>query len=422
RSSASSPTVTTTNSRISWRWSASVSAPPAEHHSRRPASITSGRPASIRSGRRTTRPPDSPRRPDRLTTSPPTTLAGVLWRTGRRHGQSVHTGGGKRLCFVRPRAPAHGEHPVLHRSSPEPSPGRGGQDAGPKPIPHIVHRGYDDGEERFISLNYRKEQVMRLTCDRTALVDRLNILARGVSTRSALPVLSGVLLQAVEGRLDLYSTDMELSIKASLTASVTIESDGEVVVPARLFSDVVRNLSADEVVVDAAESAVKVAGGRAEFALNAWSAADFPQTSTFDMSDAFTVGRDPFALTLGKVGRAASRDETRPILTGVLVSIAGDTLKMVATDSYRLAVKETRLEAAPGAEVQAIVPAKALTEVARLAAALGEGHRGRRHREPGRLPPPRPERRRVARLASHRRAVPELQAAHPGDLRPPGAT
>ncbi len=214
---------------------------------------------------------------------------------------------------------------------------------------------------------------MRLTCDRTVLVDKLNILARGVSTRSALPVLSGVLLQAVEGRLDLYSTDMELSIKASLTANVAIESDGEVVVPARLFSDVVRNLSADEVVIDAAESAVKVAGGRAEFSLNAWSAADFPQTSSFDMGDAFTVGRDPFVATLGKVGRAASRDETRPILTGVLVSIAGDTLKMVATDSYRLAVKETKLEAAPGAEVQAIVPVKALTEVARLAAAMGEG-------------------------------------------------
>ncbi len=214
---------------------------------------------------------------------------------------------------------------------------------------------------------------MRLTCDRTVLVDKLNILARGVSTRSALPVLSGVLLQASEGRLDLYSTDMELSIKASLTTSATIESDGEVVVPARLFSDVVRNLSADEVVIDATESAVKVAGGRAEFSLNAWSASDFPQTSTFDMSDAFTVSREPFGATLGKVGRAASRDETRPILTGVLVSITGDILKMVATDSYRLAVKETKLEVALATDIEAIVPVKALTEVARLAAALGDG-------------------------------------------------
>jgi DNA polymerase-3 subunit beta len=212
---------------------------------------------------------------------------------------------------------------------------------------------------------------MRLTCDRTVLVDKLAILARGVSTRSALPVLSGVLLQAVDGRLDMYSTDMELSIKASLTT--TIAGEGDVVVPARLFTDIVRNLSSEEVTIDASETLVRVSGGRAEFSLNSWAASDFPQTSAFDMSDAFTLGRAPFVATLTKVARAASRDETRPILTGVLVSIAGDTLKMVATDSYRLAVKETKLEAAPGAEVQAIVPVKALAEIARLAASLGDG-------------------------------------------------
>jgi DNA polymerase-3 subunit beta len=91
------------------------------------------------------------------------------------------------------------------------------------------------------------------------------------------------------------------------------------------------------------------------------------------MSEAFAMGREPFVETLSKVGRAASRDETRPILTGVLMTILGDTLKMVATDSYRLAVKETKLEKALETEVQAIVPVRALGEVARLAAAMGAG-------------------------------------------------
>ena len=212
---------------------------------------------------------------------------------------------------------------------------------------------------------------MKFTCDRSALVDKLGVLARGVSTRSALPVLSGVLLQAVEGRLDLFSTDMELSIKANLTTPV--EREGEIVVPARLFSDVIRNLPDEEVVIEAGEAAIKVSAGRAAFSLNAWAAADFPQTSTFDMSGAFIVGRDPFVETLNKVGRAASRDETRPILTGVLMTIMGDTLKMVATDSYRLAVKETKLDHSLETEIQAIVPVKALAEVTRLAAALGRG-------------------------------------------------
>ena len=212
---------------------------------------------------------------------------------------------------------------------------------------------------------------MKFTCDRSALVDKLGVLARGVSTRSALPVLSGILLQAGEGRLDLFSTDMELSMKADFTTPV--EREGEIVVPARLFSDVVRNLPDEEVVIEAGEAAIKISAGRAAFSLNAWAAADFPQTSTFDMADAFTVGRDPFVETLNKVGRAASRDETRPILTGVLMTIMGDTLKMVATDSYRLAVKETKLDHSLETEVQAIVPVKALGEVTRLAAALGQG-------------------------------------------------
>ncbi len=212
---------------------------------------------------------------------------------------------------------------------------------------------------------------MKFTCDRSALVEKLGVLGRGVSTRSALPVLSGILLQAADGRLDLFSTDMELSIKADL--STPVEREGEVVVPARLFSDVVRNLPDEEVAVEAGEASVKIGAGRAAFSLNAWAAADFPQTSTFDMSGAFNLGREPFVETWNKVGRAASRDETRPILTGVQMTISGGTLKMVATDSYRLAVKETALDRPLETDVEAIVPVKALGEVTRLAAALGPG-------------------------------------------------
>ena len=115
---------------------------------------------------------------------------------------------------------------------------------------------------------------MKFTCDRSALVDKLGVLARGVSTRSALPVLSGILLQAGEGRLDLYSTDMELSIKANFATPV--ETEGEIVVPARLFSDVIRNLPDEDVVIEAGDAAVKVSAGRAAFSLNSWAAARLP--------------------------------------------------------------------------------------------------------------------------------------------------
>jgi DNA polymerase-3 subunit beta len=214
---------------------------------------------------------------------------------------------------------------------------------------------------------------MKFTCDREALVDRLVILARGVSSRGTLPVLSGVLLQAHEDRVEMYSTDLEISMKAGVAARV--ERPGDVVVPARLFSDVVRNLPVDEVVVElgVAEEIggrVVVTGGAGRFELNAWVASDFPQTSTFDLSESFAVPRGAFLETLTRVARAASRDDNRPILTGVLVSIEGTTLRMVATDSYRLAVKQTTLEAGPGSDVQAIVPVKALNEVGRLAGGI----------------------------------------------------
>jgi len=210
---------------------------------------------------------------------------------------------------------------------------------------------------------------MNFTCDRSALVAQLAVLSRGVSARSALPVLSGILLQVGDGRLDLYATDMEISIKATL--AIESEQAGDVVVPARLFADVVRNLPGEVVRVSTGGDGgmVHVEAGKAQFSLNAWVASDFPQTSAFDLSSGFSIAREPFVETLGKVARAASRDETRPILTGVLVALGAGSVKMVATDSYRLSVKESHLEGGPQDEVQAIVPVKALTEVSRLAAA-----------------------------------------------------
>ena len=123
---------------------------------------------------------------------------------------------------------------------------------------------------------------MRFTCRPHRPRRKLNVLARGVSTRSALPVLSGVLLQAREGRLDLFSTDMELSIKASLDDRLS-RAKARSSCPARLFTDVVKNMPSGTGPIEAGEGSVKITAGKAVFTLNAWVASDFPQTSTFDM-------------------------------------------------------------------------------------------------------------------------------------------
>ena len=112
---------------------------------------------------------------------------------------------------------------------------------------------------------------------------------------------------------------------------------------------------------------VELECGSASYRLHTYAAEDFPRLPEIDDATAFTVDRDVFVDTIARVSRSASRDESRPVLTGVLVRFEGEKLVMAATDSYRLSVKETSLPQGPGREVEAIVPARALAELARIA-------------------------------------------------------
>ena len=185
---------------------------------------------------------------------------------------------------------------------------------------------------------------MKLVLSRESFLDRLGIVARGASTRSAIQTLSGVLLTAEAGAAELQATDTELGIRATVEASV--ERDGSVVVPGRLLLDVARSLPADSVTIEyrASEQDVEVKSGSATFHLRTLPLEDFPKLPAASADATVSVPAAAFIETVDRVARAASRDETRPHLTGVLVTATGNTLRMVATDSYRLSVKETPLE------------------------------------------------------------------------------
>jgi DNA polymerase-3 subunit beta len=208
--------------------------------------------------------------------------------------------------------------------------------------------------------------ALRITCSKAELAASLGIVSRAVSTRGAVQVLGGILLQAEDGRLSLAATDMEISIRASLAGEV--EGDASVVVPGRLLTDLVRLLPDDSVTLayDEGDGVLAVTSGSHASRLNVYSAEDFPRLPPLDVS-LQTIDAAALLATIEKVGRAASRDESRPVLTGVLVRFEGDRLIMAATDSYRLAVKETSLSSA-GPDLDAIIPARALQELARLAA------------------------------------------------------
>ena len=199
-------------------------------------------------------------------------------------------------------------------------------------------------------------------------MEKLAIVARAVSMRPTVQILSGVCLQARDGTLELAATDMELSLRSSLDAHIS--EPGTAVVPGRLFVDIARLLPAGEVEIahSPEEGRVSVVSGSASYSLHTHAAEDFPRLPEVDAAQIFSVSREALLETITRVGRSASRDESRPVLTGVLVRFGGGKLVMAATDSYRLAVKETALEGAVP-ELEAIVPARALSELGRIAGA-----------------------------------------------------
>jgi DNA polymerase-3 subunit beta len=207
---------------------------------------------------------------------------------------------------------------------------------------------------------------MKVVCQREELSQKLAVVARAVSTRASVQILSGVLLRAEAGRLHLAATDMELSLRSSLEAQV--EGDGAVVVPGRLLVDLVRLLPDSEVTIEhqAEESVLRVTCGSSSSSLHTYAAEDFPRLPDLDAMGTFTVDRESLLDTVSRVARSASRDESRPVLTGILVRFETGKLVMAATDSYRLAVKETELQG-DVPELEAIIPARALGELARIA-------------------------------------------------------
>ncbi|HET9739960.1 MAG TPA: DNA polymerase III subunit beta, partial [Solirubrobacteraceae bacterium] len=161
---------------------------------------------------------------------------------------------------------------------------------------------------------------MKLSTRRDALFGQLQTVTRAASTRSAVQALSGVQLQAQGGEIELRATDMEIALRVPLEGDVARE--GAVVLPARLLVDVIRSLPADELTLElrAAEQDVEITSGSATFHIRTLRLEDFPPLPEPGGDEQLDVPGPALVETVLKVARAASRDETRPVLTGVLVS------------------------------------------------------------------------------------------------------
>jgi DNA polymerase-3 subunit beta len=208
---------------------------------------------------------------------------------------------------------------------------------------------------------------LKLTTKREELVSKLSTVSRAVSTRAATQALSGILLTADGTGARLAATDGEMGLREALEAEVS--GEGSVLLPGRLLSELSRSLGDDTVEIELRESErdVEIRSGGSNFHLRVLPAEDFPSLPD-EGAEPLKIPAAALAETVELVARAASRDDMRPVLTGVLVTAAGQEMTMVATDSYRLAVKRTELESAIGGELEANIPAKALRELGRLVA------------------------------------------------------
>ncbi len=210
---------------------------------------------------------------------------------------------------------------------------------------------------------------MKFRSERDSLADVLATAGRAAGARGATSaVLSGLLLRAAGNRLEVTGTDLDLTVRVDQEV-IGIE-DGTCVVPARLTADVVRALEPGAVTLESDDEKVEISSARAHFGLRSFPVVEFPVLPAAP-APSVTLPRAAFVEALRQVVRAASNDDARPLLTGVLVTREGNGVRLVATDSYRLALRDLHGTATVGEDEDVLVPARALAELQRVPIGAG---------------------------------------------------
>jgi len=208
---------------------------------------------------------------------------------------------------------------------------------------------------------------MKVTVLQENLARGLSVVSRAVSPRSTLPVLGNILVATDEGRLRLSATNLELGITCWIGAK--IHEEGSTTVPARTFSDLVSTLTDNQVEMSLTirTQTLNITSGSSTTDLKCIDAQEFPPMPVSDFSQALEIGVPEFKEMIQQVVFAASADDARPILTGVLANVQGETITLAAADGFRLSVRKGKLSAPVGRPITAVIPARALSELARIA-------------------------------------------------------
>ncbi len=208
---------------------------------------------------------------------------------------------------------------------------------------------------------------MKLTVSQAQLAHGLGVVSKAVSPRSTLPVLGNILIATDEGRLRLSATNLELGITCWIGAQ--IEEEGSVTIPARIFGDLVGTLPGDKVnlALTARTQTLNIRCGTSNFDIKGIEASEFPPMPTPDLSAGVELNVSDFKEMIQQVSFAASTDEARPVLQGVQLEINENQISLAATDGFRISVRSAELSTAVANPVKVIIPARSLSELARIA-------------------------------------------------------
>jgi DNA polymerase-3 subunit beta len=208
---------------------------------------------------------------------------------------------------------------------------------------------------------------MKLTVSQAQLAHGLGVVSRAVSPRSTLPVLNNILIATDDGRLRISATNLELGITCWIGAQ--IEEEGSITIPARIFADLISTLPGDKVSLslNARTQSLNIHSGSSNFDIKGIDAQEFPPMPVPDLSAGVELNVADFKDMIRQVGFAASSDEARPVLQGVLMEINGNQMSLAATDGFRIAVRNAELSTSLSNPVKVIIPARSLGELARIA-------------------------------------------------------
>lgn len=208
---------------------------------------------------------------------------------------------------------------------------------------------------------------MKISATKDNLSYGVQVVQRAVSSKNPMPILSGILVKTVNGQLVFTATDLEMGIECSVP--VAVQEDGGVVLPARYFGEIVRKLPDVKISLDVNKenSNTLIRYGQSEFNLLGLSPEDFPILPAIDSDSTLVIKQDIFKNMIKQVGFATAADDNRPIFTGILMEIENDDIRLVATDTHRLAFRSGKTESGSiQLEKSVIIPGKTLNELNKI--------------------------------------------------------